>query len=289
MAKARAILKRRKAVQNICKITRTMQLISTARFQQAFSRATMFRPYSDGIAGMVADVAEFAAIDHPLGRRADPVRHIELMIIAANRGLCGGYNSRVLSAGLEFLRGHQEQGVQVDLSAVGTKALGYLKFAGVEVARDHLLGDSPSFEQVEEIAEQYRDEFTVGKVDAVYVAYMRFHSTSKQTPDVLQLLPITTAGSARTSSDKGPDRYEFTPPADELLAELLPKAVTTGLYQCFIDAVVCEQVARMVAMKAATDNATDMIKHLGRLANRARQAQITGELTELMGGVEGLK
>lgn len=289
MAKARAILKRRKAVQNIRKITRTMQLISTARFQRAYNRATAFRPYSDRIASMVADVAEHAEIDHPLLRRVHEPKRIALMIITANRGLCGGYNSQVLGAGLRFLKQRRDEGLDVELAAVGKKGLGYLKFTGTSVDRPHLMGDDPTYDQVKAIAERYRTEFAAGRVDAVHVAYMRFHSTSRQAADVRQLLPVTATAEREDSATAVPKDYDFTPPAEELLAELLPESVNVSLYQCFIDAIVSEHVARMVAMKAATDNAAEMIKHLGRLANRARQAQITSELTELMAGAEGLK
>jgi len=291
MAKSRAILKRRKAVQNIRKITRTMQLISTARFQRAFNRAMAFKSYSEKIAQMVSNVSEHAEVDHPLLRKVDRPERLAMLFVTSNRGLCGGYNSRVLHTGVDFFKRQRAEGSQIELAAVGKKGLNYLRFMKLEVARRYVLPDSPSYQEVEEISNQYRSEFAEGKVDAVFVAHMQFCSTSRQVARVLQLLPVTP--SVRAETEKRPAskteyvQYDFTPSAGELLAELLPEAVNVALYQCFIDAVVSEQVARMVAMKAATDNAEEMIKLLTRQANRARQAQITRELTELMAGSEG--
>jgi len=288
MAKARAILNRRKAVQNIRKITRTMQLISTARFQRAFNRATAFKPYSEKITAMVANVAQYAQIDHPLLRQADKPGRVAILVITANRGLCGGYNSQVLHTALPFVDQHRQEDRKIQLGVVGKKGLGYLRFLNRRIDKPYLLGDSPTYRQTQEIAEQYMTEFTEGQIDAVHVVYIRFHSSSRQTPHVLQLLPFSPPESTEQQQPtlEAYRSYEFTPPAHELLTELLPEAVKVTLYQCFMDAVVSEHVARMVAMKAATDNAEEMIKHLTRQANRARQAQITSELSELMAGSE---
>jgi len=277
-------------VQNIRKITRTMQLIATARFQRSFSRATRFRPYSEQIARMVANVSAYAQVDHPLLRKVEQPQRIALLIISANRGLCGGYNSQVINTSLGFYHERRHLGLDVDLSVVGKKGNAYMRYTGVQVVHRHLLGDNPTYAQVEQIADGYRRDFVSGKVDAVYVGYMRFHSASRQNPEVIQLLPATPAAPAanQTSQVVWQHEYEFTPPAEQLLAELLPEAVSVRLYQCFMDAVVSEHVARMISMKAATDNATEMIKSLTRDANRARQSQITGELTELMGGAEAM-
>lgn len=282
MAKARAILKRRKAVQNIRKITRTMQLISTARFQRSFNRATASKPYSEKIKHMVAHASKHVQIDHPLLRAVEEPKRIALLVITANRGLCGGYNSQVLAESLEFLG--QCEGRDVELSVVGKKGIAYIRFLKRRITREYLLGDNPNYGQVEEIAQQYIDEFSRGALDAVHVAYTQFHSTSKQEPGIVQLLPVSAVADDEEDGvlQPGYRQYEFTPPASDLLAELLPESVKVVLYQCFTDAIVSEHVSRMVAMKAATDNADEMAKHLTRQANRARQAQITRELSELM-------
>ncbi len=286
MAKARAILKRRKAVQNICKITRTMQLIATARFQKAFSRTVAGKPYTQKIREMVSNLARYTTVEHPLIRVAPEIKNVALLIISSNRGLAGGYNSNVLQQAQMFIEDQKSQGRGVHLDVVGKKGLAYLKFLGYEMNHVYKLPDEPSYAQVVELADHYMDLYASGQTDGVYVAYMQFHSTSKQTAQVMQLLPMEVEVEEVPSVIQF--EYDFSPQAGELLMELLPESVKVAMYQCFRDAAVSEQVARMVAMKAATDNAEEMIKHLGSQANKARQSQITGELSELIGGAEAL-
>ncbi len=290
MAKSRAILKRRKSVQNICKITKTMQLISTARFQRAFKRVTDFRPYSERITQMVSNIAKYATIDHPLLRTVDKPARVALLAISANRGLCGGYNGQVLHKAVDFHNQLREDGRDVQFSVVGKKGAGYLSFVGIELAERYMLDDTPTYQQVEEIAGHYQSMFINEEVDEVYIAYMKFHSTARQRPELLKVLPSSPPAEPVDSPFAEPilaGSYEFEPSVEELLGELLPEALNVRFYQSFIDASLSEHVARMVAMKAATDNASEMIVYLGRQANKARQAQITGELCELMAGTEG--
>jgi len=288
MAKARAILKRRKAVQNIHKITRTMQLIATARFQRAFNKTVAGKPYTQKIMEMVSNIARYASVEHPLLRTPERVGKVALLVITSNRGLAGGYNSGILHQSQDFYHEQKELDREIQLEVVGKKGQSYLKFLGLPIEQVIKLPDEPTYAQVEEIAERYMQQFTAGEVDGVYVSYMQFHSTSKQSPNLMQLLPMQIVEADAIMPSKWNYEYEFNPPAGELLMELIPEAVKVALYQCFRDAAVSEQVARMVAMKAATDNAEEMIKHLGRQANKARQTQITGELTELIGGAEAL-
>jgi F-type H+-transporting ATPase subunit gamma len=289
MAKARAILKRRKSVQNIHKITRTMQLIANAQFQKAFKRTVAGKPYTQKIVEMVSNIAKFTTVDHPLLAVPKETRKVALLVLTSNRGLCGGYNSNVLFQGHQFANQQVAEGRELQLDVVGKKGLSYLKFLGLKIENFFKLPDEPNYAQVVQIAETYMDLFTSGKVDAVHVAYMQFLSTSRQTPQVMQLLPLQVANGLEAALQvKLNYEYDFSPPAQDLLVELLPEAVKVALYQCFRDAVVSEQVSRMVAMKAATDNAEEMIKVLGRQANKARQGQITGELSELIGGTEAL-
>jgi len=287
MAKFRALLKRRRSVQNIRKITRTMQLISTARFQQAFNRAMALRAYADRFAHMAADLAEHGGSAHPLLQPGRGAGREALLLITSDRGLCGGYNSQVLSAALAFLADRPE----IELSVVGKKGINSLRFRKRSTVAEYTKFDEPTRERVDPIADGYMTDFLAGRLDRVSVAYMRFWSTARQSPEIVTLLPIETptgADGRKGPAAGGPVRfqldYEFDPDPEELLAAFLPEAVRVRLYQSFLEAAVSEHVARMVAMKAATDNAGEMIRHLGRLANKARQAQITGELTELMAG-----
>lgn len=302
MANRRAIVKRRKAVRNIKKITRTMQLIATARFQTAMSRAVASRPYTDKLAEMVADLASVTEeFTHPLMERHDRPEagggeRATMVVVTSNRGLCGGYNANVLRAAIEHLDRHAAAGVETAVTMVGKKGASAFRFRGREMAeRIADIDDRPRFEQVEPLARRLTDRFLAGEVGSVWVAYMRFHSPSKQTPELFQLLPLAQEVVAGAGAEPAAGRsggyvpqYEIRPSAAELLDRLLPAVVRARLYQSFLDAAVSEQLARMAAMKAATEAAEDMIGNLTREYNRARQSQITLELLDIVGGANAL-
>jgi F-type H+-transporting ATPase subunit gamma len=296
MAKARAIVKRRKAVRNIRKITKTMQMIATSKFQRSLKRATGSKPYSIKVRELVSEVAASAGdVEHPLLRRpgdADRVRRVALLVITSNRGLAGAYNGSVLRAATHFIRKQESEGNAVDLYVCGKKGISYFNFQRIAVKQRVEVSDQPRFAEVEPLANQLMEEFINGKVDAVFVGYMNFISAGSQKPDVMTLLPL--AGlAAKKAQEGGVDEkktvYEFSPEPKELLDELLPLTVRTALFQAFLDATTSEHVARMVSMKSATDNADKMVKALTMQYNRARQSQITTELSEIMGGVEAMK
>jgi len=287
MANRRVLVKRRKSVRNIRKITRTMQLIATARFQAAFNRAVATRPYTEKLAELVADLSRAAGeVDHPLLKTHDEVPRSALVVLTSDRGLAGGYNANVLRAAVNHLEEQSARGVTTDIHMVGKKGIAYFRF--LRRAMDEQtsgIGDKPRFAQVEAIANGLMDRFVRGEIASAHVAYMRFLSAGQQRPAVVQLLPLApeTGGAKAT-----PVEYEFSPEPRQLLDELLPATVRARLFQAFNDAAVSEQVARMVAMKAATDAAGDMIKALTREYNRARQTQITMELLDIVGGANAL-
>lgn len=295
MANRRVLVKRRKAVRNIRKITRTMQLIATARFQAAFNRATATRPYSDKLAELVADLSRAAGegVDHPLMQTHESVERSAMVVLTSNRGFCGGYNASVLRNAIEHLDGRAAEGRGVDVHMIGKKGVNYFRFVGREIAeRTTDLTESPRFDQVEPIANGLIDRFVAGEISAVHVAYMKFLSTSRQQPEILQLLPLapetTEAPEEGAAGGEFAVEYEFSPGPEALLEDLLPASVRMRLFQCFTDAAVSEQVARMVAMKAATDAAGEMITTLTRQYNRARQTHITMELLDIIGGATAL-
>jgi len=292
MANRRVLVKRRKAVRNIRKITRTMQLIATARFQAAFNRAVATRPYTEKLAELVADLSRAAGgVEHPLLKTHDEVPRSALVVLTSDRGLAGGYNASVLRTALTHLDQQTAAGVTSDVHMVGKKGISYFRFLRRAVAEQTSgVGDRPRFEQVEPIANALMDRFIRGEIASAHVAYMKFLSAGQQRPVVVQLLPLkpevkdaSEAGAAAPAVE-----YEFSPDPRQLLDELLPATVRIRLFQAFNDAVVSEQVARMVAMKAATDAAGDMIKALTREYNRARQTQITMELLDIVGGANAL-
>lgn len=288
MANRRVLVKRRKAVQNIRKITRTMQLIATARFQAAHHRAVATKPYSEKLAELVADLSRAAgSTDHPLLRgAADAGDRSALVVITSNRGLCGGYNANVLRTGVDHI---ERSPGPVDVHMVGRKGASYFRFLGREVAAKTTdIDDKPRYEQVEPIANALIERFVKGEIGAAYVAYMKFYSASRQRPEILQLLPLSASLAETPEEPARAVEYEFSPDPQTLLDELLPASVRMRLFQCFTDAAVSEQVARMVAMKAATDAAGDMIKNLTRQYNRARQTHITMELLDIVGGANAI-
>lgn len=294
MGKSREIQKRMKAVGNIRRITRTMQMIATSKFARAQHAATASKPYTAALLDLVTELA--ARVDvgaHPLlgGSGARAGREVTL-IITSDRGLCGPYNGNLIRMGMKHLRTCEVASNGV-IEVVGKKGATALKFNDFKVSANHTqFGDKPSYAEVERLGQRYIEMFVRGEIDAVRVVYMRYHSAGRQAPEVLQLVPFdaSAVGSgAESSASKGEALYEFSPQAEMLLGDLLPAAVKAVLFQCFNDAIVSEHVARMVAMKSATDNAGKMRKALQRKFNRARQSQITTELTEIISGSAALE
>ncbi|MBD3672043.1 MAG: ATP synthase F1 subunit gamma [Planctomycetaceae bacterium] len=295
MANARALVKRLKSVKNIRKITRTMELIATARFKKAMDRATEAAAYTKKISEIVADLSQVdLKFSHPLLEQRDNPKHVNLLVLTSNRGLCGGYNGGVLRQAvprLKELRQNEEQ--TLELEVAGKRGIAFLKFQGYEFERAYThFEDQPKFSEIEPIAQRYIDGFISGEIDRVEVAYTKFESAGKQTAVLETLLPIgdlmTEEGDETDDEGRNVD-YEFLPSAQEILEEIVPAAFKARLFKCFLDAAVSEQIARMVAMKGATENAGEMIRDLSQKYNRARQSQITSELSEIIGGAAALE
>jgi F-type H+-transporting ATPase subunit gamma len=290
MARIREIKKRIGAVRTIQRITKTMQMIATAKFTTAVQRAQASKPYTQKIQGLVGEVlAATQDFEHPLiDGPADSPRRERLLVIASNRGLCGAYNANVLRTGMKHVRELRAGGLELDLETVGKKAVAFFRFQRVEVSQRHTIPDQPPYDLVERLAEEYLEDFLAGKHDAVRVASMHFESNARQVPKVIQLLPLEPAAVSAEATTGPRATYEFSPSAEAILGRLLPLAVKTVLFQAFLEAAVSEHIMRMVAMKAATENAGDLRKLLIRNYNRARQTQITTELMEIIGGAAAL-
>ena len=294
MANRRVLVKRRKAARNIRKITRTMQLIATARFQSTHNAAVAGRPYTDKLAELVGNLARATQeVDHPLLAVPEQEQRSGLVVLTSSRGLCGGYNANVLRLAQEQLGESEQRDVETQLHVVGKKGISYLRFVGREPAAAITdVGEPPRFEQIQPLADDLMQKFIAGELDSVWVAYTKFISAGKQEPAVEQLLPLSMAASGEEAdaaeSGEQEVQYEFSPEPQGLLEELLPATVRIRLYQAFMDAAVSEQIARMVAMKAATDAAEEMIRRLTLQYNRARQTQITMELLDIVGGANAL-
>jgi F-type H+-transporting ATPase subunit gamma len=293
MAKTRVLVKRRKAIRNIRKITRTMELIATARFKKAVDRAMEAEAYTRKIAELAADLSASAAdIQHPLLEKRETVTNSVLLVITSNRGFCGGYNASILREATAHFRALKAQGVKVRLELSGKRAITYYRYQGAAADRTYThFEDKPQFEEVETLADRYIADYSAHRIDRVDVAYMKFLSASRQSPIVETLLPLSvmpTAQKGEAGKSSQAVEYEFLPSAADILQEILPMSFKIRLFKCFLDAAVSEQIARRVAMKAATENAGEMIRALTLQYNRARQAQITKEIAEIIGGAAAL-
>lgn len=292
MAKARALDKRRKSIRNIRKITRTMELIATAQFKRAMDRASAATAYTDRITALVRDVARSGLeFTHPLLQpREEPDKAI-LLVLMANRGLCGGYNGSVMRLAVARLSELRKTVSGVRLEVSGKRGISAFRFRKVQPDETFThFEDKPTFDEVDVLATRYLKAFESGELDRLDVAYTKFESLSRQRAVVQTLLPLAELEGAEeqpeTPAAESP--YEFLPSAESILDEVVPTSFKVRLLKCFLDAAVSEQIARMMAMKAATENADSMISHLSMVYNRARQGQITSELLEVISGAEAL-
>ena len=297
MANARALDKRRKPIRNIRKITRTMELIATARYKKAMDRAHAVTAYTDRLSQIVSSLSEAGTeVDHPLLQPRDNPKAVRVLVLSSNRGLCGGYNAGILRAALPRIKELESSIGNVTVDVSGKRGINGLKFRGVETAETYTqFEDQPAYDEVEKIASGFLEQYITGQFDRLDVIYTKFISTSRQEATIETLLPLGSLddGDGQETSvkddSKGTSQYEFLPTAASILEEVVPTSFKAKLFKCFLDAAVSEQVARMIAMKGATESAGDMISQLSMTYNRARQSQITGEIMEIIGGVEALK
>ena len=286
MGNSREIKNRMKAVGNIKRITRTMQMIATSKFAKAQQASVASKPYTESLFGLVAQLSAAGVGEgHPLLSEPTADAKELTLVISADRGLCGPYNGSITRTALNHLRTTTDSEIEV----VGKKGANALKFNGLTGYKIHTqFGDKPQYAEIERLASEYIERFIAGEIAGVKVIYMRYISAGRQVPEVMQLLPFSAPESEEKSTGTN-EVYEFSPDADSLLDHLLPAAVKAVLFQAFNDAIVSEHIARMIAMKAATDNAGKMGSALKRKFNRARQAQITTELTEIISGAAALE
>ncbi|MBC7559635.1 MAG: F0F1 ATP synthase subunit gamma [Dermatophilaceae bacterium] len=293
-AQMRVYRQRIRAVQATKKITRAMELIAASRVVKARQRVAESTPYARAVTRAVSAVATFSNVDHPLTTEHPQVRRAAMVVITSDRGLAGAYSSAVLKESerlAELLRG---EGKEVTPYLVGRKAVGFYKFRRREYAHEWSgFSDSPKYEVAREIGERITDDFIkeydLGGVDEVHVVFTRFVSMVTQEPEVIRLLPLEVVeGTEAPDPDDVLPLYEFEPSAEEVLDALLPKYVTSRLFNALLQSAASELAARQRAMKSATDNAEELIRKYTRLANQSRQAEITQEISEIVGGVEAL-
>ena len=291
MANARLLVKRLKSVRNIRKITRTMELIATSRFKRAMDRATEAAEYTRKISEIVGDLGKAdLKFSHPLLQdRPEPKKSV-LLVLTSNRGLCGGYNGAVLRNTLKHIETLKADGIDYSLEVSGKRGIKFLNFQKVDIDESYThFEDSPTFAEVDELGSRYVDDFIAGRIDRLDVSYTSFQSISRQLAVVESILPLSSLGGDEGESGGSGVDYEFQPSPQEILEEIVPAAFRAKLFKCFLDAAVSEQIARMVAMKGATENADEMAGDLKQQYNRARQAGITSELAEIIGGAAALE
>jgi F-type H+-transporting ATPase subunit gamma len=286
------ILRRRiSSIDATKKITRAMELIAASRIVKAQGRVRSAKPYSEKVTDVIANLAGGGAgVDHPLLTQADQVNRVAYVVVAADRGLCGGYNNNVLRAVERAIAADQAQGRQYVLVLSGKKAVSYFSFRGYEVhAAYEGFSDQPNYSDAKTMAESVAELFESGDVQQVRLAYTRFLSMGSQEVTVDQFMPLEASEiGADASEDTAGGGYEFEPEPAEILSRLLPRYVEARLYAALLEGSASEHAARQRAMKAATDNAEDLKTNLTRIMNRARQEAITTEIMEIVSGSEAM-
>lgn len=295
MATLRDIKKRITSVKSTRQITRTMEMVSTAKIKKAQERIENARPYALSMVEALGNVVRYVRdATHPLLETHDERKSVVLVVLTSDRGLCGGFNANILRLMEEAMARESASGADVKLITVGKKGSAYLRYRGLEPVMSYRdVSDKPSYENAREIAEYVIEGYTEGEIDAVYVLFNRFQNIAEQRPEVHQLLPIEhrVLEDAEGEVERmGPvPEYIFEPSSEAVLNELLPTYVETLIYRALMEAAASEHGARRTAMKAATDNASEMVTALTRSYNRARQAAITTEIAEIVGGAAALE
>jgi F-type H+-transporting ATPase subunit gamma len=282
----RDVKRRIKTVENTRQITRTMELVATSKLKRATDRVHAARPYADALHEIVAGLYSPGLSEkYPILRRPDEVKRAAVLLLTANRGLCGGFNANLSKQARNLMDDLRGQGIETELHIAGKKAVGYFRFRGEDITTQRSdVSDHPTVEDAESIVAPVRDRFENGDVDAVYLVSSKFKSAMSTPPYTRDLLPITGDGEASSA-----DVYILTPSGDMILERILPAYIRNAVYTALVENAAAEHGARRAAMKSATDNAGDVLEHLTRTYNRARQAQITQEIAEIVGGSAALE
>jgi F-type H+-transporting ATPase subunit gamma len=298
MAKTRELRRRIRSIENTRQITRTMEMVATSRLKRAQDRVVAARPYAQALADVLGHLfSPELAERFPLLRvPPTPPRRVALVGLTSNRGLCGAFNANLIRETRYRLRELEDEGTEVELHLIGRKGIGFFKFLGRAVASQRQdVGDRPTMAQAIELVTPLMERFASGELDRVEIIFARFVSALQTPPTRLAVLPVAPPAGRRASGPAGGKHphaalnYIFKPSAEELLERLLPLYVQNQVFRALVENAASEQGARRTAMKSATDSAGEMIDLLRRTFNRARQAQITQEIAEIVGGTEALR
>lgn len=293
MPNLRDIKQRIVSVQSTRQITRTMEMVATAKIKKAQERIESARPYAFSMVEVLQNVARYVTgVSHPLLEEHAERKRIVTVVITSDRGLAGAFNSNILRIAEDLIRTEAAEGVGNDVIAVGKKAIGYLRYRGIEpVASYRDISDKPTFGHARAIAAHIIPRYVAGEIDAAYIIFNRFKNVAEQKPETYQLLPVERRVMEAEEDEASRVRaeYLFEPSPAAVLEHLLPTYVETLVYRALMESAASEQGARRTAMKSATDNASEMITTLTRSYNRARQAAITTEIAEIVGGAAALE
>jgi F-type H+-transporting ATPase subunit gamma len=292
MAAGKEIRGKIKSVENTKKITKAMEMVAASKMRKAQDRMRAARPYASKVRDIAANLGKAnPEYTHPF-MKANDAKSAGFIVVSTDKGLCGGLNTNVLRAVTNKLRELQSQGISAQTVAIGNKGLGFLNRVGAQVVSHATqLGDTPHLEKLIGPVKVLLDAYAEGKLSAVYLCYTRFINTMKQEPVVQQLLPLSAAGmqaEAQASGEQHSWDYLYEPDAQSVIDDLLVRYVEALVYQAVAENMASEQSARMVAMKAATDNAGTLISELKLVYNKTRQAAITKELSEIVGGAAAI-
>ena len=285
MQSAKEVRRRIKSVDNTKQITKTMEMVATSKLKRATDRVRAARPYSDALGVVVTSLyaPEFAE-RFPVLRQPEGIKKVAIVLVTANRGLCGGFNANLIREARLLRESLQQRDTISEIHSVGRKGMVYFQFRKIELAsRYNDVGDAPTVEDAENVIGQLRERFESGDLDQVLLVCAEYRSALSTPPRVLELLPIRPPDGAVSA-----DSYILSPGADVILTRLLPAYIRNMVYKALVESAAAEQGARRTAMKNATDNAGEMLETLTRNYNRARQGQITQEISEIVGGAEGL-
>ena len=283
MAGSKEIRTKIKSVENTRKITRAMEMVAAAKMRKAQERMRAARPYAEKIRAVAAHLSHAnPEYKHPFLVKRDTIKKVGIIVITSDKGLCGGLNTNVLRLAVSHMKGWEAEGKQVAACAIGNKGLGFMNRLGAEVKSQITgLGDVPHVEKLIGTVKVMLDAYSSGEIDAIHICYNHFVNTMKQEPRVEQLLPLTgeKLGESKASWD-----YIYEPDAKVVIDQLLLRYVESLVYQGVVENMASEQSSRMVAMKAASDNAKSVIADLKLVYNKARQAAITREISEIVSG-----
>ncbi len=286
MAQARDVLRRIKSVRNTRKITRTMELVATSKLKRAMDRMLAARPYGEALDELLRSLrAPGLEQDHPLLRQPAGTKRAAVLLLTANRGFCGAFNANLIREARTGVDELEAAGVETELHIAGKKGITFFRFRGRAIASGTTaIGDEPRPEDAEGLIEPLAEAFAAGDLDAVYMVSSKFRSAMSTPPRTRRILPVEPRAGARSV-----DAFIVSPPPEKLVGSILPRYLRSVVYGALVENAAGEQGARRAAMKSATDNAGDMIETLTRSYNRARQAQITQEIAEIVGGAAALE